>query len=516
MSTLAARLCDRCQGFDVCKPFFNIIDTLPDLKSSQSSCDFCKMRWEVCHSPNGEPVQSIRFDREQSTLKLNESLLPVISICRSPDLVSPHANAIQIGLPRIAEAASWQHLSTLRRWLSDCDKNHPKCRPVERSRPAPRPPTRLIDVGTIAKPLARLLDTQASSPASVPYKYAALSHPWGPEPHFCTFSSTLDQHKQRIPVERSDFPATFRDAIATTRELGLRHLWIDSICIVQGPDGDFGVESKRMEDVFSSAYCVIAASRARGQTDGFQGPRKQRQFLELPVKNAGAAAGGQGGTGRLFVCQFIDDFGEHVLNSPLSRRGWVLQERALARRSIYFTDWQAYWECGEGVRCETLSMVNDKLASFLGNPHFPSKLSSNLTDRGEKIRFYEDIYKRYSRLDLSRITDRAVAIAGLERRMLTDLNARGGFGIFDDGRSLLPRTLLWRRGEGDAAAANRRARPPSWSWAAYDGVIDFLTLPLGEVDWREDQIYSPWKTVGGREERKRRRRTGCVLSPTRS
>jgi len=105
-----------------------------------------------------------------------------------------------------------------------------------------------------------------------------------------------------------------------------------------------------MEDVFSSAYCVIAASSARGQREGFLKGRKERQYLQLD--------GGDAKKGGLYVCRFIDNFDEHVLNSPLSKRGWVLQERALARRTIYFTDWQAYWECGNGVRCETMTKIH--------------------------------------------------------------------------------------------------------------------------------------------------------------
>jgi hypothetical protein len=42
----------------------------------------------------------------------------------------------------------------------------------------------------------------------------------------------------------------------------------------------------------------------------------------------------------------------------LNKRGWVLQERALARRTIYFTARQTYWECGCGVRCETLTRLH--------------------------------------------------------------------------------------------------------------------------------------------------------------
>ncbi|KAK0612096.1 heterokaryon incompatibility protein-domain-containing protein [Immersiella caudata] len=482
---------------------FHIVDLLSELEFNRTSCDFCKMRWEACHHLDRSKVPIVRFDRDQSMLRLNEGLLPVLSICRSPDFNHRDARVIQIGLPRVTETFSSPHFGTLRHWISECDTQHPTCHPPPNK--VLRPPTRLIDVGTQETPIVRLFDTQRSSytqssPSSLDiatYKYIALSHPWGAPPHFCTYVSTLAQHKQGIPTDGADFPDTFRHAITITRELGLRYLWVDSICIIQGEDGDFDVEAKRMEDVFSSAYCVIAASSARGQRDGFLGARKERQFLRLG-DDTGAERGG------LYVCRFIDNFGEHVLDSPLSKRGWVLQERALARRTIYFTDWQAYWECGDGVRCETMTKIDNKLASFLGDPNFPSKLSDSLTDRGEKIRFYESLYQQYSRLDFTRIADRPVAIAGLEQRMLRDLGARGCFGIFDDGRSLLPRSLLWRRGK-EVGTLQRipagtgkgdKISLPSWSWMAYDGAIDFLDLPLGGVEWNEDQIHGPWSVDG--------------------
>jgi len=262
------------------------------------------------------------------------------------DTAAPESNVIQIGLPRLPPIESNSHFSILRHWLGECNANHQNCitKPISQA----RPPTRLIDVGTTAAPCVRLFDTNPDSTL----EYIALSHPWGAGPHFCTYRTNITQHRQEIPVTSPDFPNTFRHAITTTRELGLQYLWIDSICIIQGPDGDFDVEAKRMEGVFSSAYCVIAASSARGQRDGFLNPRKERRFLQLPGRGEGG--GGHG----LYVCRFIDNFKEHVLESPLSERGWVLQERALARRTIYFTDWQAYWECGHGVRCETMTKVH--------------------------------------------------------------------------------------------------------------------------------------------------------------
>lgn len=103
-----------------------------------------------------------------------------------------------------------------------------------------------------------------------------------------------------------------------------------------------------METVFSSAYCVIAASRATGTSSGFLGERPSRKFVKFEAKPP---------ENTFYVCEAIDDFQSDVIDGHLNKRGWVLQERALARRTIYFTEHQTYWECGEGVRCETLTRM---------------------------------------------------------------------------------------------------------------------------------------------------------------
>lgn len=145
-----------------------------------------------------------------------------------------------------------------------------------------------------------------------------------------------------------DLPLTFQDAVTVTRNLNHRYLWIDSICIVQGPEGDFNEEAKHMEATFCQAYCVLAASCAEGQQYGFMKPRDQRRCLKIR----------QSFRPSIYACDFIDNFQQHALDSHLNKRGWVLQERALARRTIFFTDKQTYWECGAGVRCETTMKMN--------------------------------------------------------------------------------------------------------------------------------------------------------------
>jgi Heterokaryon incompatibility protein (HET) len=178
-------------------------------------------------------------------------------------------------------------------------------------------------------------------------RYIALSHCWGEikeekREKFCTYRSNFDARCDNIDIDA--LPKTFRDAIRVTRELGVRFLWIDSLCIIQKDEDDWDRESKKMETVFGSAYCTIAASSARDSTEGFLSPRSPRQCVKVPNTSDTP----------LYICENIDNFHRDVEEGELSKRGWVLQERALSRRTIHFTTAQTYWECGQGVRCESL------------------------------------------------------------------------------------------------------------------------------------------------------------------
>jgi hypothetical protein len=122
--------------------------------------------------------------------------------------------------------------------------------------------------------------------------------------------------------------------------------WLTCSAYIQDDANDWKTESKLMERVFSSAYCTIAASCASGNSDGFLKPRPDRQCVAMQ---------GPGGDETYYVGEPIHEFSRHVDQSELNSRGWVLQERALSRRTIHFTEAQSYWECGDGVRCETMT-----------------------------------------------------------------------------------------------------------------------------------------------------------------
>jgi hypothetical protein len=206
-------------------------------------------------------------------------------------------------------------------------------------------PTRLIDVGTDDSAIVHLREIDPSFSDD----WVALSYRWGPTPHFSTTTETIKTHL--AGMSWNQLPHTFQDAIKITRSLEKRYLWIDSLCIIQGEGGDFKEESKRMEDVYSGAYCVLAASRATEQRSGFLFSRQEaRKYVTLKADEDTDSV--------YYVSERIEKFKEHVLDGELCQRGWVYQEHALARRTIFFTEHQTYWECGEGIRCETLSKMS--------------------------------------------------------------------------------------------------------------------------------------------------------------
>ncbi|TAQ89933.1 hypothetical protein B7494_g1781 [Chlorociboria aeruginascens] len=493
-SASLAQLCNRCQHLSFWTADFSLVEDKASKFKGKKNCQFCQLIWGICQNNGVEENAKLVFWRDKSVLKMEggpptrgnrppslvmqdksdilQGRAPVLSLLRDRAL---KLDSIQIGLPQLPDLTNSpfstpkEFFELICLWLQDCDENHPGCRRESRT----RLPTRLIHIGKSNTDKVVLYETTGEDQrqyrkGSDKYSYVALSHRWG-DPrkckHFVTLpGKVLDEFKEEIPSSGEfGLPPTFQHAIEVARWLGKEYLWIDSICILQGLHGDFKSEAKVMEDVFSSAYCVIAASRAEDQRDGFLKPREKRKFLKFET-----SAGNP-----FYACEPIDDFKRDVLDGPLNRRGWVLQERALARRTIYFTQVQTYFECGEGVRCETLSKIRQTQTEFLGDPSFPQKIKNKT--RGIKIRDFTGL------------------------RLGSAYDAQVRFGIFDDGpdKGFFHRSLLWRRGDNEPMVPipwpkDRFIHVPTWSWMGRTGVIDYFNLDGNQFDWEKDDIHPPW------------------------
>ncbi len=115
-----------------------------------------------------------------------------------------------------------------RGWLQKCSEDHPECTRVSRSEHTFLP-TRLLEIWDLESNMEfiRLRNTQGM--ALQPY--VALSYCWGSFGQTTTVRQNLDSHLAGISV--ANLQPTIRDAIDLTRKLGFKHLWIDSLCIVQ-------------------------------------------------------------------------------------------------------------------------------------------------------------------------------------------------------------------------------------------------------------------------------------------
>lgn len=485
-----SRLCKVCARFDLSESRFQMREFTQDILARAHYCQLCDLFSEVIRETSMSTGDMFSCSRINSTLYIENGTQPILSIYADPGDTETSGNA-QIGSPLLPEPGSPDQFAIMNEWLNICRGTHnhnyqsPKMKTQvfeSMSLLQSELPTRVIDVGDTQHPRLQLIDSEAMSS----HEYLAFSHCWGQGPQFSALKSNVHTLRQGdIDMEEAlPLPASFRDAIKVARGLTIRYLWIDSLCIIQDDEKDWEHEAARMEQVFSNAVCVIAASSAAGSADGFLSTaRPQRSWVTLPARP---------GVSQRHVCKFIDNFHLDVEEAVLNKRGWVLQERALARRSIHFTTTQLYMECGEGVYCESLMKLTNEKAAFLGDSDFPNSILPKYHKDG-KIVLFQNLFRIYSGLSFSYPSDRSRAISGLEKRLMSTFDTRGGYGIFD---RYLQRSILWRRPKDarftpiEYPTGGRTI--PSWSWMTYEGPIWYLNMPFDMVDWYHDDFESPF------------------------
>jgi hypothetical protein len=248
--------------------------------------------------------------------------------------------------------SSW---TTATNWLQSCIESHPKC---SRSLDHSWLPTRVIDVGSISNPDLRLRITNLASPVS---PYATLSHCWGKLKIKQLLLSNLSTLVNGIVF--AELPMTFQDAIVITRRLGLRFLWIDSLCIIQDSIEDWAHESAMMDLVYSNSTCNIAATAAEDSSVGCFFERNPLLAQPCRVK-IDSFPGPVSDSGQYHLVQEALFFNS-IDNQPLNWRGWVLQEQFLSPRIIRCGRNQLFWECQEMVSMQTYHLFGSGTVSLM-------------------------------------------------------------------------------------------------------------------------------------------------------
>ncbi|EXJ76646.1 uncharacterized protein A1O5_01154 [Cladophialophora psammophila CBS 110553] len=163
----------------------------------------------------------------------------------------------------------------IRSWIIQCQAEHPVCGEkhfalLEGQRPSMPGPRRLLDLQAFQTP-GRIRLIEAENEPWLPY--CALSYSWGrSKPYLLTVHNLSDFQKE---IHLSNLPKTFQDAIEVVRGIGLRYLWADALCILQGGETsavaseDWFDQTGKMSDIFGNSLITIAASEAHDGSQGF-------------------------------------------------------------------------------------------------------------------------------------------------------------------------------------------------------------------------------------------------------
>jgi hypothetical protein len=150
---------------------------------------------------------------------------------------------------------------------------------------------------------------------------------------------------------------------------------------------------------------------------------------------------------------------------------------------------------------------------LLGDPQFPGFVS----DKGNQNRIilFRYLFEIYSKLALSNLTDRSVAISGLESRFASAFGTEGCYGIF---QCYLHRSILWQRSGDKMERINPSPhllewKVPSWSWMAYKGGISYIDIPFEDVEWSNAVKCFPDTTIKFELQAPVREFLNCTIKP---
>ncbi|KAJ4139736.1 hypothetical protein NW768_001079 [Fusarium equiseti] len=396
---------------------------------------------------------------------------------------------------QVEGTGSSRALSLSKIWLRRCKESHPDCRRLH-DLADPILPTRVLDVtgGTLDDPKIKLIETSKETRGT----YCALSYCWGESRCVITTKANLANHKQDIYL--STLPRTIRDAILATRGLGIKYLWVDSLCIVQDDTEDWASEAARMGDVYANAMLTISTLSGTDCNDGLFTPHSFRQqyALPFPIPPTSRPTNGSG----WFVPAVQPPVKENQygvlqlpLRGPIHSRGWTFQEQMLSTRILWFSNGHVQWECLSKFAADSSpesmghyqypgNNSDEPYRSRRMKEHLqrPFKIKTSLTqseqqdhetrkgneDPVDAYTEWETLVAEYTTRNLTKESDRIPAILGLANVMGPMFECEFFMGIWK-GKHFL-RSLLWQVNQGTSTCANSY---PSWTWASKSCAIDY-------------------------------------------
>ncbi|KAF2017636.1 HET-domain-containing protein [Aaosphaeria arxii CBS 175.79] len=407
-------------------------------------------------------------------------------------------------------------ISTIRGLIQNCVAHHSSCQ----QNASTALPTRLLDVLSGDDPdgvRLCLIESNGSDQSYEVGEYCTLSYCYGTGTKIPrTTTKTLQAYQKNIPW--IVLPRTFQQAITLTRDLGVRWLWIDALCIVQDDVTDRDREIQNLDTIFGNSFLTMAATSASDSDHGLF--RSKITTDKLPVTD------NTGWVSDVYVREqpthysFKASFDEEAhmndwelpfntspdvnLHTPLLTRAWAYAESLLARRVLHFTDSELILECREGYQCEceridnslydsrATNTVKQELSRMLSEAVSESDLSTSsetLRDdradslvskfaatsingptealfqaRDDALQLWSYIVTEHTARKLTHEEDRLSSIVGVAKvlnRIIQSGYVAGHYTYSTLG-------LLWYPNDGNICHRPDNS-VPSWSWASIEG-----------------------------------------------
>ncbi|KAK5652826.1 hypothetical protein OQA88_9492 [Cercophora sp. LCS_1] len=328
-------------------------------------------------------------------------------------------------------------------WVRDCETHHTECQLEQPLGAAILGTIRFIDVvGNCI--VEKTLDMP---------KYVALSYVWGAVPNFRLTTANKFRLMQPGAIELGwkQLPITVRDAIELTRRLGVRFLWVDSMCLTQNDEADLERGIGIMDHIYELSWLTIVAAGGHDANAGLVGLHpgdRLEQGLLYEVK-PGIFMGAH------------DDLDTYLTHSVYESRAWTFQEHLLARRKLYFVGNRLFFRCRESEHCETAEDDLDSAGRILRSVDFTGYADTILLNN--PLQDYARIIDQYTGRSLTKDTDILRALAGIIRRV----SDKVGYPMLEG----IPVEAFEHFIIFEGRNLRRRAGFPSYSWVGWRGAV---------------------------------------------
>jgi len=328
--------------------------------------------------------------------------------------------------------------------------------------------------------------------------YVALSYVWGnyPQPKLGAKTAALWSTANALRLHVT-LPQTIEDAIGVVREIGMRFLWVDALCIVQDVPEEQVLQIRQMDRIYSRASLTLVSTShsSRSGLPGVSRPWKITHAPRLEQECDGEGPYRYGGNGQhralvegfqLSWCKIGSSSVMEVLEDPEAwlkdsiwrQRGWTFQEELFSNRVVYFLENNLLFRCGGAtwradIALEDLTLTGGNMSSSAFHDDYRHRVHSLIrkpyaTGRLEAIDLFRKLVHVYMIRQLTREDDIEKAFSGVANALLESVGPlyRG-----------IPEKVFGEVIEGcwswDLLLARRHGFP-TWSWTGWTRQI---TIP---------------------------------------